>query len=161
MRPTAATPEPSAMDLLPGATFSDAFSMDVDEAGLDAVGAANRVMGATPLWIRSLLAMRDAIVGRLGLKRSSGTGKLTSDRIGIFPCVSRDSRRVVLGLDDRHLDFRIAVDAQPMSGVRKRISVTTIVKPHNLFGRLYLACIMPFHKLIVPAMLRRVESART
>ena len=159
MRPVASTPEPATRALLPGAIFADTFSIEIDEAGLDAVIAAKRVMGGSPHWIRSLLSLRDAIVGRLGLKRSSETGQIARDRIGVFPCLSRSADLVVLGLDDRHLDFRIAVDVRAIASDRKRISVTTIVRPHNLFGRAYLACVLPFHKIIVPAMLRRVRSA--
>ena len=32
---------------------------------------------------------------------------------------------------------------------------TTLVLTHNWLGRTYLAVIMPFHRLIVPAMLRK------
>ncbi|MGL4560515.1 MAG: DUF2867 domain-containing protein, partial [Afipia sp.] len=32
----------------------------------------------------------------------------------------------------------------------------TLVMTHNLLGRAYLATIMPFHRIIVPAMLRQV-----
>ena len=159
MRPVATTPEPATRALLAGAPYADTFSIEIDEAGLDAVAAAERVMGSTPFWIRSLLSLRDAIVGQLGLKRSSDVSTSARDRIGFFPCLSRSGDRVVLGFDDRHLDFRIAVDVLGIAGDSKRVSVTTIVKPHNLFGRVYLACVMPFHKIIVPAMLRRVRSA--
>ncbi len=40
------------------------------------------------------------------------------------------------------------------------VTVTTFVKTHNLLGRAYLAAVMPFHKIIVPAMLGRVNGAR-
>jgi len=36
------------------------------------------------------------------------------------------------------------------------VSATTLVKTNNLLGRIYLTIIMPFHRLIVPAMLRNV-----
>jgi hypothetical protein len=57
----------------------------------------------------------------------------------------------ILGQEDRHLDFRISllVDQQ-------RLTVSTLVRPHNMFGVLYLACILPFHHLIVFVTLRRM-----
>jgi hypothetical protein len=40
----------------------------------------------------------------------------------------------------------------------QQITATTLVKTHNLFGRIYLAIILPFHRLIVPAMLRKIAA---
>ncbi|MGY4574689.1 hypothetical protein ACVWY5_007759 [Bradyrhizobium sp. USDA 3256] len=37
----------------------------------------------------------------------------------------------------------------------RSITATTLVHTHNWFGRAYLAVILPFHRLIVPAMLRK------
>ena len=61
------------------------------------------------------------------------------------------------GFNDRHLDFRLIVDVTP-SGEARQVTATTLVRTHNRLGRLYLAIIMPFHRLIVPAMLRRVAA---
>ena len=157
MRPFPTQPAETTLALLPGATFADAFSIDLDDAGLDAVSAANLVFSSTPMWINRLLAVRNAVVRPFGLKVTNDTALRSADRIGFFPCLSRSPERVVLGFNDAHLDFRIAVDAQSLAGTSKRFTATTIVKPHNLFGRMYLATIMPFHKLIVPTMLRRVQ----
>jgi len=58
-----------------------------------------------------------------------------------------------LGLDDRHLDFRIIVDRREVnSGFRLR--ATTLVERHNVFGRLYIAVITPFHRLIVQSVMK-------
>lgn len=43
----------------------------------------------------------------------------------------------MLGFDDRHLDFRIVVDLEEQE-CRQLVSVTTLVRRKNLFGRLYL-----------------------
>ena len=42
------------------------------------------------------------------------------------------------------------------SGDRQQVTATTLVLTHNRLGRTYLALILPFHRLIVRAMLRRV-----
>jgi hypothetical protein len=44
----------------------------------------------------------------------------------------------------------------PAGNVRQ-VTATTLVKTHNWFGRTYLAIIIPFHRLIVPALLRQVN----
>ena len=153
-----APPPPSALALLPGATFADAFAIDVTDPGLDAETAARRSLGGPPpRWIAALLAVRDFLVWPFGLKTTEMAAATRADRIDFFPCLSRSTERVILGLDDTHLDFRIAIDASPAGAGMQRITLTTVVRPHNLLGRIYLATVMPFHKLIAAAMLARVS----
>ena len=156
MYPIATVPDATTRGVLDGATFADAFSVDVDEIGLGSRTAAERAFGAAPPWITGLLAVRNFVVRPLGLKGTEVTGLKVVKRIGIFPCVSESPDRIVLGLNDAHLDFRVIVDVASITEHRQRVTATTVVKPHNVFGRAYLATIMPFHKRIVPAMLAQV-----
>jgi hypothetical protein len=78
--------------------------------------------------------------------------------IGIFPVVSQTPDRLIAGFNDRHLDFRVVIDVTAPGDVRQ-VTATTLVKTHNWFGRTYLAIILPFHRLIVPALLRQVPEA--
>ena len=110
--------------------LGDAFAIDVRNATLDAPEAARRAFAGQPGWIAKLLAIRNILVAPLGLKPGADGNLPASGRVGIFS----SSERVVLGFDDRHLDFR-----------------------NSLFGRVYLATVTPFHKLIVPTMLARVS----
>jgi hypothetical protein len=71
----------------------------------------------------------------------------------MFPVLSTSDHQVVLGFDDWHLDFRIVMEAaESKQGTRLR--ATTLVRRKNLFGRLYIALVGPFHRMIVPAALR-------
>jgi len=142
--------------LLTGAQFSDAFSVTVESAALDARRAAERMLGRSPRWIRALMALRDYLVTPFGLKTSPPAGT-HADAIGIFPVLSDTPNRLVAGFDDAHLDFRVVVDVTS-SGAGQRVTATTLVLTHNLLGRVYLAIILPFHRLIVRAMLRQVAA---
>jgi hypothetical protein len=142
--------------LLTGAEFADAFRMEVADPAINARRAAERMVGRQPRWARALLSLRNLLVAPLGLK-TSGAGSGTRDMIGIFPVVSETSDRLVAGFNDSHLDFRLIVDVTP-SGEARQITATTLVRTHNRLGRIYLAIITPFHRLIVPAMLRRVAA---
>jgi hypothetical protein len=73
----------------------------------------------------------------------------------MFPVLSETPQRIIAGLDDRHLDFRVVVDVAG-SGAGRRVTATTVVLTHNLLGRVYLTIILPFHRLIVRAMLRQI-----
>lgn len=140
---------------LSGAQFSDAFSITIDD-DLNARLAAERMMAGKTWWIDALLMLRNIIVAPFGLK--DGKHKDASlDVIGIFPVVSEAPKRLVAGFDDKHLDFRVVVDVSDAERGHA-ITATTLVMTHNLLGRAYLAIIMPFHKIVVKSMLRRVAN---
>lgn len=147
-------PDVNARGVLPGAQFMDAFSTVIDDATLNARQTAERMFARQPRWIAVLMAMRDRIVTPFGLKTEK-MARIATDRVGMFPVISETPQRIVAGLDDRHLDFRVIVDVAP-SGSQQRVTTTTIVLTHNLLGRAYLAIIMPFHRLVVRAMLKQV-----
>ncbi|MBA4036270.1 MAG: DUF2867 domain-containing protein [Bradyrhizobium sp.] len=150
-------PAVDANALLSGAQFADAFQIAIDDRDLDARRAAERMMARQPRWAEALLSMRNFLVAPLGLKTSGASPGRPRDMIGIFPVVSETPERLIAGFNDRHLDFRVVVDVTPPGNVRQ-VTATTLVKTHNWLGRIYLAIIMPFHRLIVPALLRQVAS---
>ena len=147
MQPYSIPPAADCQTVLPGADFVDAFAIDLTQP-VAAPDAAQRAFANMPGWARHLLTLRNAMMAPLGLKtRSDGDGP----HLGLFPVLTSTPARVVLGFDDRHLDFRIVVDA-----VDKRVTMTTLVRRHGWFGRAYLAVVLPFHRRIVPALLRQV-----
>jgi Protein of unknown function (DUF2867) len=159
VRPIAVTPPVDCANVLPSADFSDAFAIDVRNATLDAPEATRRAFAGQRGWIAKLLAIRNILVAPFGLKSGADRNLPASGRVGMFPVVSSSSERVVLGFDDKHLNFRIIVDVKALDGKTRRVTATTLVHRNNLFGRVYLATVMPFHKLIVPTMLARVSDA--
>jgi hypothetical protein len=152
------TPPADTGTLLAGAQFADAFRVEISDRDLlDARHAAERMMARQPRWAEALLSLRNLLVAPLGLK-TSGKGLVPPrDMIGIFPVVSETPDRLIAGFNDKHLDFRVVVDVTAPGGVRQ-VTATTLVKTHNWLGRTYLAIIMPFHRLIVPALLRQVAA---
>lgn len=150
-------PDTNTSLLLAGAQFSDAFSVAVDDTALDARGAAERMLGYRPRWIVALMALRNSLVTPFGLKTPSSERRPAADSVGIFPVISETPGRLVAGFDDRHLDFRVVVDVAS-TGPHRQVTATTLVLTHNLLGRAYLAVILPFHRIIVRAMLRQVAA---
>ncbi|MDG3441310.1 DUF2867 domain-containing protein [Nitrospirillum amazonense] len=154
------TPGPDTWALLPGAQFADAFRLTLPSGGavIDAPAAAQRMMGTSPAWVRRLMALRNAIVAPLGLKAPRPPAASEASRaghIGIFPILSSGPDRVVLGMADKHLDFRAVVDVRQDAG-GCQVTATTVVRTHNWLGRAYLTLIMPFHRLVVRTMLGQV-----
>ena len=150
-------PEIDANAVLAGAQFIDAFSVTVEGSALDARTAAERMFNRSPRWVLSLLALRDLIVKPFGLTTSKNARHLSGNRVGMFPVISDTPERIVAGFDDSHLDFRSVVDVVT-DGPGQRVTATTVVLTHNLFGRTYLTLIAPFHRLVVRSALRRLNA---
>lgn len=151
-------PAVDADSLLAGAQFADAFGLDIDGVMLDARQATERMIGRSPWWIDALLTLRNVLVAPFGLKTSGASATAPRDMIGIFPVISQTPERLVAGFDDHHLDFRVVVDVATR-GAGQQVTATTLVKTHNWLGRTYLAIILPFHRIVVRAMLAQVAAA--
>jgi hypothetical protein len=119
------------------------------------------VMAEQPIWIAWLTNVRDVIAACFGLKTAkrlaARPNEADCDRIAFFRVYSRRESEIVLGEDDRHLDFRLSVLLSPDSSstLGGQLTVSTAVHCHNLLGRAYIWVIAPFHRLVVKASLRR------
>ena len=138
--------------LLPLAQMSDAYRVVLDGVTINAATAARRVFSRVPWWVRLLLGLRNRLVAPFGLKTGDLGQPNLPRRIGIFPVMAETPHRILLGLDDKHLDFRIAVDVA-VGTEHRHVTATTLVRTHNLLGRTYLATALPFHRVIVPILL--------
>lgn len=141
-----------------GADLIDAFVMQVPSScHLGVRELATELLGRPPLWFKGLLGLRDAIMRPFGVKTSSQLRAKEVERIDFFPVVSCSASELILGENDRHLDFRASVLLRPAEGEQRLLIATTVVHCHNLLGRVYLALIRPFHVLVVRASLRRLS----
>jgi hypothetical protein len=141
----------------PCVDYADAYAVSLPP-GVSARTFAEAVLASSPRWVAGLMALRNAIVRPLGLiatrpalehAAANGGGA----RIGIFPVLAEAGDEVLLGLDDRHLDFRLS--ARVLADGRERLGVVaTLVGFHGALGRAYFVAVRPAHRLIVPAMLR-------
>lgn len=146
----------------PSMQLADAFSIQLPgEASDDASVLARFLVAHQPAWVGWLTALRDVLVAGFGLKTARHLASLAPDagagRIGIFKVYSAERTEVVLGEDDRHLDFRVSVLCAPDAVAQgaRRLIVSTVVHCHNRLGRTYLFVIAPFHRMVVRASLRR------
>ena len=102
------------------------------------------------------MALRNLLVRPFGLQGDPDAAAAGVPRVGMFPVMRNDPDEIVLGFDDRHLDFRIVVQTEALKNQQTSVRMMTLVQRHNSLGRVYLAVIMPFHKLIVARTLSRV-----
>jgi hypothetical protein len=151
-------PDVDRESLLAGAQFADAFRVTVQDAGLDARSAAERMFSQSPRWVEALIDLRNKIVAPFGLKTSGKDDVKAGGVIGLFPVLSETPGQLIAGFNDHHLDFRVVVDVVPIDGGGdQQVTATTLVLTHNWFGRAYLTAIMPFHRLIAKTLLAQVR----
>jgi Protein of unknown function (DUF2867) len=146
---------PDVSDILAGSNFVDAFEISFNEPS-DASIVARRMMASIPRWVDGLMVLRNALDMPFGLKADVSALPQEQEHLRMFPLISETPDRVVMGFDDRHLDFRVIVDCNAAASGFSKVSLTTAARSHNLFGRVYLAIVLPFHRMIVPAMLRSI-----
>lgn len=119
-----------------------------------------------PEWVKVLMLLRDFFVSFLGLKTGkdmeSKPGKRLSlkympgESVGFFPVIARQDFEIVMGLDDRHLYFRVSVLLWEKSRSEfDSLFITTVVQFHNIWGRIYFFAVKPFHRVIVKNSIKR------
>ena len=94
--------------------LSDAYSIPLpSSASTDPEILARHIFAQQAPWVSILLALRDTIVSVFGLKTSRALRTLNVDgratRVGIYRIYQKTQHEVVLGEEDRHLDFRLSV----------------------------------------------------
>jgi hypothetical protein len=140
---------------LPRPDFADAFVVRLPaDSQLDVTAAhAALVAAGSPAWLDQLVRIRRALARALRLETAEwepGTSP--------FQLLRQTDDVIVAGADDRHLDFRAVLQVRERPGGGSELLLCTVVQRHNLVGRAYFALVKPFHRRVVPAMLRRAAA---
>lgn len=162
-------PSPSLVErALSPCDYVDAFAVRAPPATFRSVDALARASTDLPRWVGLLMALRNRIVSAFGLKTEpdergrrarDGAAIVPGSAVGIFLVMARSADEILMGLDDKHLDFRFALTLQTDAEGERAVATTT-VRFHNVWGRAYFAIVKPFHRRIVPAMLRAALARR-
>jgi hypothetical protein len=162
VRRARAVPMPTDGALVPlyqGADLLDAFAVSLPIGTcFDLVAIARAAFEHPAGWIHVLTQIRDTIMSVVGVKSSSAIGveaAACGPVIGYFPVLSASPGELVIGVDDRHLDFRAAIRLRASDTGGCEVVAATVVHCHNTLGRAYLTIIAPFHRIIVRANLER------
>ena len=142
--------------------LADAFAIGLP-AGVssDPDVLARFIFSQQPAWVGALMKVRDLLVAGFGLKTGKHLASLAdgarAHRVGIFKVYSVNETEMILGEDDKHLDFRVSVfcAARPAPEAGRQLVLSTVVHCHNRLGRAYILLIAPFHRWVVKASLRR------
>jgi len=141
-------------DAINGAHFHDCYRAPLARLDLGIVDIFFAVFGHHPLWIKLLLVVRNAAAKRTGLETPTVADIMSpeirtcyrvGDKIGPWPIFSIGDGEIIAGRDNRHLDFRLSVLKQ-IDGDRGSVFISTVCEVHNIYGKIYLWFIAPFHR---------------
>jgi hypothetical protein len=150
-------PESSLLKNIPH-DYVDRYSAALNAQGLTIEQVGKAFFSSSPAWVDWLFALRNRIVSLLGLKTSGAREAVlqnfkceVGESVGLFKVFDKNEREVILGEDDKHLNFRVSLF---LDRENNALIVSTIVDIHNWLGTLYFLPVKPFHKLIVPTIVK-------
>ncbi|MDD4992804.1 MAG: DUF2867 domain-containing protein [Paludibacter sp.] len=121
-----------------------------------------------PRWIDKLFILRNKIVAAFGLKTSENETSRQNqvdnfncepgEHLGLFTVFNKTENEVILGANDKHLNFRVSLflDNTKSGTEQRNLTISTTVEFNNWFGRLYFLPVRTFHRLIVPTILKGI-----
>ncbi len=131
---------------------------------VNAAAAGKAFFTSAPDWIGKLFELRNKMVAAFGLKTSGSPQNRQElldkfncepgEQLGLFKVFARTENEVILGEDDKHLNFRISLFLHRTGPTQKALTISTTVQFNHWSGRLYFLPVRPFHRAIVPAMLK-------
>jgi hypothetical protein len=116
-----------------------------------------------PAWVIFLFKLRNLLVRPFGLnneardisKFAAAIRNGASD--SLMSVTDKTDKETVLYLNDKHLGAYLSVYVEQLErDNQQRIVVTTLVKFHKRFGKLYFFVIYPFHCIIVKQQVKRI-----
>ncbi|MCT2564099.1 DUF2867 domain-containing protein [Chryseobacterium herbae] len=149
--------------------YTDSFRGEVlnRERNFSIAEIGNTFFTSIPQWGKKMFAFRNSIVKMFGLKTGADKSKPlepknlkleVGEQVGILTIFDKTDCEIIMGENDKHLDFRVSLlyDKAKNNSEENSLTISTTVKYHNWLGILYFLPVRPFHQLIVPVMLKKM-----
>jgi uncharacterized protein DUF2867 len=155
-------------DFIERSYFRDSYRASLTIAELGIVDVFFAVFGHKPLAIKLLLIARNAVAGMFGLEVPDIAEIMkpevrqlyrVGDKIGPWPIFYIGDNEIVAGRNNKHIDFRLSVLKAKDSGA-SNVVVSTVCTVHNLFGKIYLFFVVPFHRKGVQLLMSNAVAAK-
>lgn len=139
--------------------YIDSMMIEKDtEASIDKITTE---LFRSPKWIVRLMQLRNSIVKCFGLKTEATTINESSyypigSKAMVFKVTDRNDNEIICSEDDKHLLFLTSILHQQDTN---EIYVTTTVKYHNKWGKIYFFFIKPFHQIVVKTLIKKLSKS--
>lgn len=155
-------------DAVRSAYFHDSYCVPLTRPDAGIVDIFFALFGHTPLWMKAMLVARNAVAKLLGLevptvdeimKPSIRREYRVGDKIGPWPIYFIAGNEIVAGRNNTHLDFRLSV-LKVKEVDAANVVVSTVCTVHNVYGKIYLFFIVPFHRAGVRTLMSNAVAAK-
>ncbi|BAK73573.1 DUF2867 domain-containing protein [Arcobacter sp. L] len=111
----------------------------------------------SPKLVKYLMLLRNKIMSLFGFKTEIINSNNIKDiqlgnKVGFFNIYFINEHEIIAGEEDKHLDFLVSFYKRDTT-----LIVTTLVKYNNIFGKIYMTFVKPFHKIVVKNMLKNLK----
>lgn len=147
MSGTLATPMSAAYSLLDRVDWAATTTVPMRSvAEHDPTLWARRIfsVGSAPSWVKTLLRLRQALVGLIGIRRADTDTVFTVGRVV--------DGEALIDTNETHLHFAAGVRPEPEAGL---LHVVTAVEFHGRRGRLYFIPVRFLHDQVLRSMMTR------
>jgi len=155
-------------ELIGNAWFHDSWRAPLARPDLGIVDLFFALFGHTPRWMKFLLIARNAVARLIDLEAPTVAEIMrpavrkeyqVGEKIGPWPIFFIGDDEIVAGRDNKHLDFRLSV-LKAREGEAASVVVSTICTVHNVYGKIYLFFIVPFHRAGVRSLISNAVAAK-
>lgn len=143
-----------------GYDYKDSFCYPLQRNDVETWELVAAFFMSVPKWVDSLMWLRNRLVSLFGLK---GGGidpaqlkppYLEGQQIGVFKILMLSENEVVLGEEDRHLDFKTSLLIR--QDADNELVISNIVRLNNVLGKFYFSIVKHVHQLIVLMIIKRM-----
>ena len=148
--------------------FHDSYRTPLTRPELGIVDLFLAVFAHEPLWMKLTLIARNAAARLAGLEAPTVAEIMTpevrakysvGEKIGPWPIFFLGDNEIVAGRNNKHIDFRVSV-LKAVDGDAPSVVVSTVCTVHNLFGKIYLFFVVPFHRKGVQLLMSNAVMAK-
>jgi len=154
-------------EMVQRAYFRDSYRMSLARREIGIVEVFLGIFAHHPRWMKLLLIVRNKVASMAGLDAPTASEVMNieikdhyvvGDVIGVWPIYTLGDDEIVVGRDNKHLDFRLSV-LKVFDDAEASVIVSTVCTVHNLSGKLYLFFVVPFHRLGVRKLMANARAA--
>lgn len=141
--------------------YRDSFKVKVNKTDLEAKNVYHSIFGFLPKPVQLALAFRNSIVKHFGFSASNTEMSLpledivAGNKAGFLTIDFVDSSEVICSAYEPNMDMWLSV----LKLSDQEFSISTLVNLKTTTGKLYMAFIKPFHKLVAKYCIRQALKA--
>ena len=110
-----------------------------------------KIFTHSPAWLSFLYKVRNILVKPFGIEGGDILKSEDEDYLKDY-IIEDTENEAIMRKDDKHLLFYVSI-AKIENNL---IDVTTVVQYHNALGKVYFFFIKPFHKMILPRVVKDI-----